>query len=106
MEPLRPKKSVRRIIALHSDEHANVVPVTLYERSPGKKQKGSRLFRPAEKIARRLVEAERAKADSYLARHARSNEKKRDGWLRDLAYNLTKASNQGLKRLKIRRLPL
>ena len=107
MEPMRVTKSVRRIVALRRDEHGHTLPVILYEKR-GKnrgERRTSRLFRPAEKMTRRWAEGYRAAADSYLARHNRSNGKKKDGWMRDYAYNVMKATNRGRKRLKLRRLP-
>lgn len=106
MEPIRPKKSVHAIIAFRKDEQGRTVPVTLWESPSRKRRKGSPPFRPAEKLARRWAEAQRAAAEGYLARHERSNEKKKDGWARDLAYNLAKASDKGRKKLKVLRLPL
>ncbi len=105
MEPMRVKTSVRRIVALRRDEHGHVLPVTLYEKRGTKRRNSSKLFQPAEKMARRWAEAYRASADSYLARHNRSNSKKKDGWLRDYQYNLSKAANRGKKRLKLKKLP-
>lgn len=105
MEPMRVKRSVRRIVALRRDEHGHVTPVTLYENPGRSRRKTSKLYRPAEKMARRWAEAYRATADSYLARHNRSNAKKKDGWIRDYQYNVSKAANRGKKRLKLKSLP-
>jgi hypothetical protein len=105
MEPIRASKSVRRIVALRRDEHGKVVPVTLFENRAETKRKTSKLFSPAERMARRIAEAQRTYADSYLARHEQSNAKKKDGWIKDFQYNVSKAANKGTKRLKLRRLP-
>jgi hypothetical protein len=105
MEPLRVSKSVRYVIALRKDADGHIVPVTLYRRRSRRRgSKGSSLFRPAEKFARRYAAAQRAAADSYIARHNRSNEKKKDGWVRDFNYNVAKAAERGRKQLKFRRL--
>ena len=37
-----------------------------------------------------------------MARHDRSNQKKKNGWLKDMGKNLSKAQKKGLKKMKIR----
>ncbi len=96
-------KSVRRITVLQADGTGSITPVTLYERPEGKKR-GSRWLRPAERASRQLVDAQGRAAASYLERHARSNGKRRDGWLRDLSLNVAKASRKGSKAIKLNRL--
>jgi hypothetical protein len=105
MEQIRVNKSVRRVVALRRDDSGKTVPVVLFERRDRQRRKTSRAFRPAEEMARRWAEAQRAYADSYLARHNRSNSKKKDGWIKDFNYNMSKAADTGRKRLKLRRLP-
>ena len=105
MEPIRASKSVRRIVALRRDEHGKVLPVVLFENRAENKRKISKIFGPVERMARRFAEAQRTYADTYLARHERSNAKKKDGWIRDFQYNVGKAANKGTRRLKLRRLP-
>ena len=63
------------------------------------------MLRPAERWTRRFAEAQRAAADSYLARHNQANAKKKDGWIREYQYNVSKANNAGRKQLKLRRIP-
>lgn len=65
-------------------------PVTLYE-PPGKKKKGTRGLRGIERFVRRMAESQQAGVAKYLERHERSNQKKKDGWLRDMGNNVFKA---------------
>lgn len=103
MEIPRVSKSVRRITVLRPDATGHVAPVTVYEReSSGKK--GSRALKYVERAARRMATAQSKAADDYLARHEKSNKKKKDGWVRDLAVNTFRASRQGTKALKLNRL--
>ncbi len=44
---------------------------------------------------------EAVSAKEYMARHERSNEKKKNGWLKDIGKNVSKAQKKGLKRIKI-----
>jgi hypothetical protein len=102
MDIPRVSDSVRRITVLRKDASGVVVPVTLYQRSASKK--GTRGFRMFERATRRLMEAQAKGAQSYLSRHNKSNEKKKDGWLRDFNLNLIRASRKGTKALKLDRL--
>src|SRR5260221_4740754 len=102
MEP-RLNPSVRRVTILRKDDNGAVAPVIIYERAR-KTKKGTSVLRPFERAARRLVKAQERGAASYLSRHERSNEKKRDGWVRDLPQNVFRASTKGTKALKLNRL--
>ncbi len=96
-------KSVRRITVLQTGIDGTFTPVAVYERAPGRK-KGTRLLRPAERATRQFVEAHSRGAAAYLGRHARSNGKRKDGWLRDWSVNVMKATRKGTKAIKISRL--
>ena len=104
MEAGRLPKSVRRIVRLQPDSSGALTPVTLYEKSSTDRKKGSRLFRPVENAVRDLTDAVAKSADAYAGRHRSSNRKRKDGWLRDLNTNMTRAAEKGAKRLKITRL--
>lgn len=95
---LRLNKTVRRIIVLAPAEGQ---AVTVYKGKRRKKKKGSRMMRPLEKATRRLGKATRQSARTYLARHGKSNRKKKDGWLRDINYNVYRAALKHAKTLKI-----
>jgi hypothetical protein len=74
-------------------------PVLIYERKK-KKKKGSPLFRPMAKMVRRSMEAQRVFAEDYLRRHAKSNTKRKDGWMRDGFYNNMRAGRKAMKEMK------
>jgi hypothetical protein len=76
-------------------------PVVVYERKR-KRRKGSRVFRGIEKLVRRSARAKKVYANTYLDRHEASNEKKKDGWLRDRRYNKLRARRKAIKVLRKR----
>ncbi|WP_437670511.1 hypothetical protein [Sorangium sp. So ce131] len=69
-----------------------------------KRKKLSRGSRGFERLARRLARANIRSSDAYLDRHRRSNRKKRNGWLRDLSYNIMRSNRKGQKSLKLSKL--
>ena len=95
---LRLNKAVRRIVVITPEEGR---AVTVYKGKSRKKKKGSQIVRPLEKVVRRLGNATRQSARTYLARHDKSNRKKKDGWLREFNYNVYKAAVKQTKTLKI-----
>ncbi len=99
MEALRLGKPVKSIIQLERDASGDVVPVILY-RERKKKRRGTRGIRSADSILRRMARAQRDALDTYLSRHDRSNQKRRDGWVRDLPLNLTRAGRSGAKQMR------
>ena len=80
---------------------AETTPVVVYERKR-KRRKGSPMFRRLEKRVRRVSEARQVFATTYLDRHNASNEKKKDGWLRDRRYNRVRARRKAMKVLRRR----
>jgi hypothetical protein len=97
-------KSVKRIVILRAAAGAGVSAaaerIVISEKRKRKKQtKG--IVRIIERLARRTARANAKTADEYLDRHERSNRKHRDGWLRDLGYNVMRAQRDGNKRLKL-----
>lgn len=91
-------KSVKRIIMFESDASGALRPVVEYDRR-GKRRKQSKHLKQVEKAVRRVTEAGSAGMSSYLDRHKRSNEKKKDGWIRDLGKNVAAASKKTSKKL-------
>ena len=104
MADLRMPGSIRSIVMLQAGPLGQVEPTEIYRGEGRGKRKGTRLLRPVDRAVRRLARAQEAMAETYLERHERSNEKKRDGWLRDLGNNVYRASRRGQKELKIERL--
>jgi hypothetical protein len=98
MDNLRVGKAVRRIIMLRPGSSGALEPTVLYQ-DQRKKKKQTRALRPLEEVARRFAMTQQAFWDSLAAGHVRSNQKKRDGWARDGATNIAKASQKGAKQL-------
>lgn len=98
-------KTVRRITVLQQDTAGGYTPVTVY-RKKNKRKKSTLILRPLEKSVRHLSDGAAALTQSYADRHKRSNEKKKNGWLRDLDRNTRKAATKGRKAAKLRKLPI
>jgi hypothetical protein len=99
MDMPRLSKSVRRVTVLQKDGAGAVTPVVVYKRGR-RKNKTSRAFKPVEKIARSLAQANDSVAGTYLRRHKKSNRKRRDGWVRDMPVNVLRAARQGVKKVE------
>jgi hypothetical protein len=56
-----------------------------------RKRKQSKVVRPLERGLRKAMRRQLDIAQLYLARHERSNRRKRDGWLKDLPLNVYRA---------------
>lgn len=104
MDALRLGKSVRQVTVLERDTtNGGVTPVVVFKNNKKKKRKSTRALAPIEKAIRRFVDAQGETAANYVERHDESNRKRRDGWIRDINLNLTRASRKGAKRLKLDR---
>jgi len=88
-----------RRVTIVPPKGTDATPVLVYERKR-KKKKGTPLFRGMDKMVRRMMEAERLYAEDYLRRHARSNEKRKDGWIRDSFYNNMRAGRKAMKQMR------
>ena len=75
-----------------------MVPVVVYRAKTARR--GSRRLKPIEKLVRRLVAATGVSAEVYSVRHRTSNEKKKNGWLRDFPKNMMKAQRRALKQIR------
>jgi hypothetical protein len=98
MEMPRLGKSVRKVVKLERDDDGTFVPTLVYKGGSQKKKVSSAL-RPLERGIRRIARSHVVMGDAYLKKHNRSNEKNRDGWIRDLVTNVGNAANKGQKRL-------
>ena len=101
-------KAIKRITILKSQggqggEH-NPLGRVVVKRKRKRKKQSKGLTRIFERIARGRARADVSTADEYLARHRRSNRKKRDGWLRDWSYNWTRARRKGNKKFKLSKI--
>jgi len=97
---LRLPESVRSVIVLRPDPSGQMISTTLHEPEK-KKAKGSKRMRAMERPVVNTAKGLREFANAYLDRHDRSNEKKKNGWVRDLGYNLYKADMKGMKKLRV-----
>lgn len=94
MNVVRLNKKVRSVVVL-----GETGPVTIYERK--EKKKLSRANKPVEARTRRFVKGSITAMQEYLDAHKKSNTKKKDGWMRDYTWNVTKATRKGLKRWRL-----
>ncbi|HXA50698.1 MAG TPA: hypothetical protein VNV86_10360 [Candidatus Acidoferrum sp.] len=101
MEMPRLSKSVKKVIRLDKDASGAVKPVVLYESPQGKEKKSATGIRLLDKSVRRSIEAQQAFLERYMSLHDRSNTKKRNGWVIDLAPNMMDAGQKFVKKLKI-----
>jgi len=93
-------KGVKKIIRVqHNTDNSGLRLVVFKEGR--KRRRGTKALRPIEKALRRSVRGQKIFADSYLDRHEKSSKKKRNGWMRDMHYNVMRA---GLKSAKVLRL--
>jgi hypothetical protein len=66
-----------------------------------KKKKGTKGLGLVEKIVRTGVDVSTTSGSAYLSRHKKSNQKKKDGWLKDAPVNVIRAGLKGVKQVKI-----
>jgi hypothetical protein len=98
MEMPRLHKSIRRVVKLQTDEDGTIVPTVIY-RAGSRKRKISSGLQPIERVVRRLARSQVKMADTYLKKHTRSNQKRKDGFLKDFISNVTNAGTKGRKAL-------
>ena len=98
----RVSKSVIKVVSLEKDETGAYRPVTIYDKGTRKKTKkqtvGLKQFGDS---LRRAHEANLVFERAYLRRHNRSNQKQRDGWLRDFPVNVLQANRKAARVLRI-----
>jgi hypothetical protein len=101
---IRPlSKSIRRVTVFEGDGSGGLRPRTVYK-GGRKRKRQTRGLKPLERIVRIAANAGDAFSGTYRRRHRRSNEKRKDGWLRDSAANLAKAGDRARKKLDLVRL--
>jgi len=105
MEIARINASVVKVVQLQEDATGKLTPVVLYKKAD-KKKKIAGPLRPLEKGIRRMARAQVAFADKYLERHERSNQKNRNGFVRDIIGNVVDAEKAGRKKLGIKRITM
>ncbi len=102
MDTPRLSRKIRRITVFGRDITGSLRPVVLFDRRK-KKKKQTKGLKPVERLVRTVVDANDAFGSTYAKRHRRSNKKRRDGWLKDMASNVAKAGNKGRKEFEVSR---
>ena len=100
---LRFGKGVRKVISITSTEKGKTVATTLYKKSSSKK---TGTLSEAEKVARAAGASVSAFGEEYIAKHDESSRKKRDGWLRDMPYNVYRATRKASQKLQLLPIPV
>jgi hypothetical protein len=105
MADIQVSKSIRKITKIvkpaaegkRAAEVGRSRKITVYRKSE-KRRRVSRSLKPAEEHSRALAEAIRTFTDEYLARHTRSNSRRRDGWLWDRPENVYRAYGKAVRK--------
>lgn len=94
-------KPPKRVTVLTRDASGGLTVKS--ETTPGerKKKKGTKGLGLVERIVRTGVDVGTAAGSSYLGRHKKSNEKKKDGWIKDAPVNVVRSGLKGMKKVKI-----
>ena len=104
MDMPRLSKSVQRITTFEQDKGTGAFkPVVVFQRQ-GRSKKGKMMFRPIERAVRMVADGADSTARSYRMRHKKSNRKRRDGWIRDMSANMSRAGRKGFKEFNIGRM--
>ena len=103
MDLPRLSKQIRTITMFERDAAGALRPVVVFNRRR-KKKKQARSLRPVERLVRTMSDGNDRFTQTYARRHRRSNRKSRDGWLRDLPLNLSRAATKGIKQYDVVRL--
>jgi hypothetical protein len=96
-------KNIRRVTVFERDGSGPLRPSTVYKCRRSRKRQTQGL-KPLERVVRTAADAGEAFSGTYGKRHRRSNNKRKDGWLRDSAANLAKAGDRARKQLDLVRL--
>jgi len=100
---LRFAKGVRKVISVETNSDGTRTVTTLYRKAQPKK-KGS--LTPAEKVARAAASGIQTAGQEYVALHDKSNSQKSDGWLRDMPYNVYRATRKAATKLQLLPIPV
>lgn len=100
---LRFAKGIRKVISIDTESDGTRTVTTLYRKAKPKK-KGS--LTPAEKVARAAGSGIEAMGAEYVVQHDKSNRQKSDGWLRDMPYNVYRATRKAATKLQLLPLPV
>ncbi|MDJ1175540.1 hypothetical protein [Roseofilum capinflatum] len=91
-------EKAKSVVVLESDEDFGGEVHTLEGRSPKKKKKKKKQdLKGPEKMVFKMAKQFDKATSEYRDRHEKSNEKKKNGWIKDLPKNYTKAASKLLK---------
>ena len=91
-------KGLKSAFILSQNETGGMTKTVLY-REQRRKPRVSKRWRGLEKAVHRLTKVQEMMLRDYLERHERSNMRKKDGWIKELAPNVQKSLRRGLKEL-------
>jgi hypothetical protein len=92
-------KGIRRITIVEHAADGSRQTVAVGKKKKNKKKR-SRGLKSAERNTRVVIEALQTYADELDGRHRKSARARKDGWLRDMNWNLFKASRKANKKLR------
>jgi hypothetical protein len=98
-EDVEERNPIKRVTLVKRDNRGRIVARESYS-SKRRSKRSSRGLRPIERGIRNILEFQVDVLGNYLGRHRRSNQKRRDGWLRDMQTNVFRA----VKKSRPRRL--
>jgi hypothetical protein len=97
-------KALKRVVVLRSDDEFGGDPDVIYgsdgggrRRKKRKIKKQSSGLKPIEKAIFKLSQKYDKATTEYKERHSKSNKKKKNGWIKDLPKNYTKAMSKLMK---------
>lgn len=96
---LRLRKSVQEVILVFQDDHDHRRARTIF-RKARKSRKGTGPVHSIGRMVRKVVSSHETAVKNYLSRHDESNRNKKDGWLRELSYNVYQATRRGTRKLR------
>jgi hypothetical protein len=94
---IRVPRGVESIIIIKRDDEGRHTRTTF--RRSERRKRGSEPLDSMGRAMRKMAEGQRAAAEKYLEKHDRSNRDRRDGWARDLPYNVYQATSRGLRKV-------
>jgi hypothetical protein len=107
MQVVRLQKVVDKVTLLQRNNTGGVTPIILSEKKRRKKKKKSSFgLGGPEMIAQRVIDAQRAFADTLANRFRSSRRKQTNGWLVDMGNNLFRATGAGGKKFRLSRFPI
>jgi uncharacterized protein DUF6312 len=100
---LRFSKGVRKVISVETESDGTQTVTTIYRRRRPKRKSS---FTAVERVARAAGNGVRTIGEEYITRHDKSNREKRDGWFRDLPYNVYRATRKATRKLQLLPIPV